>query len=327
MKVLVTGASGFLGSHLARRLAEEGQEVVGLVRVSSQTSHLKNIRLVEGDILDQASLDRAIDGMEGCEAVFHAAAVLGFWKGVARAQETVNVAGTRLVCAAARRAGVRRLVHVSSVAAIGFPKEGTVGDEETPFTEEAARVAYARTKHEAEEEVVRATAEGLDAVIVNPAVIYGIRPNRHYAANLFEELAAGKVPAYPTGGCCWVGVDDVVEGLLLAWRKGRAGARYILGHENLPYRDFMRTVCRLAGSRPPRLPVPAPLARLAAWGMECRAARTGKHPLLSAESARLSGRHLYYSSDLARRELGYAPTPLASAAPKLLEELRCPGSP
>lgn len=317
-RVLVTGASGFLGSRLVERLASEGHEVRALVRPSSKRGHLRGAVPVEGDVLDEASLDRA---MEGCQAVFHAAAVLGFWKGVESRQEEVNVLGTRRVCEAARRAGVGRLVHTSSVAAVGIPEEGAVADESSPFTPESARTAYARTKQAAEREVLES---GLDAVILNPSVVYGIRPNLHYASNLFQDLAAGRVPAYPTGGTSWVWAEDAAAGHLLAWRRGRPGRRYILGAENLPYRDFMRAVCRISGSRPPRIPVPGLPARLAAAVLEWRAAGNGRHPVLSADMARLSSRHLYYDSGRARSELGWRPTPLEEAARSELARPPCP---
>lgn len=304
-RVLVTGATGFLGSHLARRLAAGGHEVHALARPGSGLEHLKDlpVRRVEGDLSDAGSLDRAA---EGCEVVFHAAAVLGFRKGLDQLQQEVNVLGTRRVCRAALRAGVRRLVHVSSVAAVGIPEEGSIADESTPFTREAERTAYARTKHAAEIEVLEALEDGLDAVTVNPGVIFGIRPNRHHTLNLLETLAAGRLPAYPTGGTCWVWVEDVVGGILLAWEKGRRARRYILGGENLPYRVFMRTVCRAAGSRPPLLPMPGPLLRLGAGLL-------GRLSPISAEAARLSARRLYYDSGLARRELGWRQTPLEEA--------------
>ena len=318
MKVLLTGASGFVGSHLARRLASEGHTVVALTRPSASMTHLdglSGIQRVDGDLTDPDSLARA---MAGCEAVFHAAAALGMWKGVARRQHEVNVLGTRRVCAAALAAGVRRLVHTSSVAAVGFPAEGETADESSPFPAESASFHYAWTKHLAEIEVLRAVESGLDAVMVNPAVVYGIRPNLHYAKNLFEELAAGRLPTCPAGGTCWVSVADTVEGHVLAWGKGLKGARYILGAENLPYRDYMRLVCRIAGSRPPLVTVPRAAAIPIAWAMERVAERTGKHPILSMEMARMSSRHLYYRADLAARELGWRPTPMEKAVSALL---------
>ncbi len=304
-RVLVTGATGFLGSHLARRLAAGGHEVVALARPGSSLAHLEDlpIRRAEGDLSDPASLDRA---MEGCETVFHAAAALGFREGLEAVMQEVNVLGTRRVCRAALGAGIKRLVHVSSVAAVGIGADGVPADEGTVFAAEAGRTAYARTKHDAELEVLSALEDGLDAVTVNPGVIFGIRPNRHHTMNLLETLADGRLPAYPTGGTCWVWVADVVDGILLAREQGRRGRRYILGGDNLPYRDFMRTVCRIAGSRPPLLPVPGPLLRLGAGLL-------GRRSPISAEAARLSSRRLYYDSGLARRELGWAPTPLEEA--------------
>ena len=319
-RVLVTGATGFLGGRIAEQLLAEGHEVRALVRPSSRRDHLKGVVPVEGSLQDEASLDRAL---EGCEAVFHAAAVLGFWKGVEREQEESNVLGTRRVCAAALRARVKRLVHTSSVAAVGVPEEGAVADESSPFTAGAARTAYARTKQAAEREVLEAAERGLDAVILNPSVVYGIRPNLHYSSNLFQDLAAGRVPAYPTGGCSWVWGEDAAAGHLLAWRQGRTGRRYILGAENLPYRDFMRAVCGVAGSRPPFLPVPGPAARLAAAVLELRSSLNGRHPMLSSDMARMSTRHLYYDSGRARRELGWTPTPLEEAGRKELQR-PCP---
>ena len=301
MKVLVTGASGFLGSHLARRLLAAGHRVAALARPGALLPG--GLERMEGDLRDEASLTRA---SEGCEAVFHAAAVLGYRDSLDRLQEEVNVLGTRRLCAAARRAGVRRLILTSSVVAIGIPEEGELADESSPFGPQPARLPYARTKHAAELEVLEAVESGLDAVTVNPGVIFGVRPNRHHTLNLFETLAAGRMPVYPTGGVSWVWVEDVVDGCLKALEKGRTGSRYLLAGENLPYRDFMRAVCRAAGSRAPVLPLPGH-ALLAATAL------LGNLSPLSVEAARLGSRHLYYRSDLAARELGWHPTPLAEA--------------
>lgn len=316
-RVFVTGATGFLGGRLVRRLVETGHEVAALCRPASSRSHLAGlaIRWTEGDLLDEAALAA---GMADCEAVFHSAAVLGIWKGLAVRQRETNVLGTRAVCAAALKAGISRLVHTSSIVAVGLPAEGSEADEETPFTSEAAHSPYASTKHEAELEVLEAVAQGLDAVIVNPGVIFGIRPNRHYAMNLLETLAAGKLPVYPTGGACWIWLDDAVEGHLLAWARGRRGRRYILGGHNLPYRDFMGTVCRLAGSRPPFLPTPGPVLGAAAAAAEWVASLTGRHPPLSRPMARLASRHLYYASRRAETELGWRATPLEDAIRRAL---------
>lgn len=305
MKILVTGATGFIGSQLTRALVRQGHQVRVLRRANSKTLMLEGLPEVEhvtGDILEPDAVARAV---AGCDLVFHVAALSSYWRAQREQIYRVNVDGTRVVLDACLRAGVQRVVHTSSAAAVGIRRDGLPADENTPFDAFSARWAYADSKHRAEHEVYRAVERGLDAVIVNPAAVIG--PGDHYliSSSMVIEFARRPIPAVPPGGVCLADVDAVVQGHLAAAERGRTGERYILGGENLSNHQVAATLCAIAGQRPPRWTIPGWLLGPAALTVDAFNRVTPRPPVVSGEQLRLAARNVFYDSSKAMRQLGY----------------------
>ncbi len=305
MRAAVTGATGFLGSHLCRWLVEEGHAVVALRRRLSDSGELERlgIETVLGEITDPQAVDRLV---RGCHAVFHAAALIRYARSLAADHERVNVDGTRIVAAACRRVSSVRLVHVSSVAAIGVPAGERAFDEETAFN--AHELPYHRSKHRAETAVLQEVAAGLDAVIVNPGSILGPWRGGYRGSELSARVARRLVVPYFVGGISTVHVADVVEGMMAALDAGRRGERYILAGENLSWRAMARIAAEEQGIRRVFVPLLRPLPEALACARAVLATR-GRPGDFGLDSARLSRVHLYYDSTKARDELGYRPRP------------------
>ena len=303
MRVLVTGATGFVGRHLVRALLARGHEVVAVHRPGPTARRLEGlpVRRVVADLTEPEALRGC---MEGVEWVFHVAADLSWWRGHRRRQWEVNVEGTRRVVAEALRAGVRRLVYTSSVAAIGFPESGRVADETFAFNGHRLGIQYAISKWEAEQRVLEGVRRGLDAVIVNPATILG--DDRPRPGTLVHRAVRGWLPAWVEGGTNFCDIDDVVAGHLLAAERGVTGERYILGGRNLTYRELLETLARAAGRRPPRFRAPVRAVRAGVWALEAAGMVLRRPPPLTRDHGVLAGRELYYSSRKAADQLGYS---------------------
>ncbi|MFO1080077.1 MAG: NAD-dependent epimerase/dehydratase family protein [Reyranellaceae bacterium] len=308
--VLVTGASGFLGSAVARALARRGLRVRALVRPTSPRGNFAGLdcEIVAGDLTDRASLDAA---MRGQRWLFHVAADYRLWAPDPTVIVRANVEGTRGLMQAALAAGVERIVHTSSVAALRVAGATAPVDETAPLAAHEAIGAYKRSKTESERLVEAMVAEqGLPAVIVNPTTPIGprdIRPTP--TGRILLEGARGKIPAFVDTGLNFAHVDDIAAGHLLAMERGKIGERYILGGDNVPLRDLLATVARAAGRRPPRIRLPRrPLFPLA-WGAEAFARLSGKEPMLTVDGLRLARYHMFFTSAKAERELGYRARP------------------
>lgn len=326
MRALVTGASGFLGSCLTRALVGRGWQVAVLRLPGAPWDSLAGLPVTHyvGDVTEPASLAPAVRGVD---AVFHLAAAVTFWRGTRSVQERVNVEGTRNVVAAALAAGVRRLVHTSSVAAIGVPAAGTVGDEGLAWNADALDVGYMVTKHRAELEARAGVARGLDAVMVNPGIVFGPGDRYRSSAWLMEDLARGRLPVYTEGGSAVVDVADVVAGEIAAFERGRPGERYILAGGNMTYRELLGAFARALGVRPPRLALPAPMARLvAAAGEGWSRLVTGRQPLLTRDQAVMGALSLFFDGSKAARELGLRWTPFAETVGRTVAWLRAEGT-
>lgn len=303
--VFVTGATGLLGSNLARRLVETGHRVRVLVRARRHPMLERlPIEWIPGDLADQPAL---IAGMQGCRGVYHVAGAVSYRPADAARLHDTNVLGTRTVLAAAARARVARVVHTSSTAAVGLSaRPDQVLDETAPFEARFAGDPYMRTKHMAEREVERAVADGLDAVMVNPSTIYGAGDVNRNTSAVLPGLQRGKMFAAPPGGTAVVSVDDVVDGHLLAMERGQAGRRYILTSENVTYWDLFNRIARVIGGPPVRRVLPSllegPLAMIAA------VASTIVPSLpVTQHVIRFSFQYRYFSAARARAELGWSP--------------------
>ncbi len=311
--VLVTGATGFLGGNLARELCRRGSRVRVLTRNGRRPVALEAFEYdaVDGDVTDRDSVQRAADG---CRQVYHAAASIVFWcrsKRELDAVRRVNVDGTRFVLDAAQRAGVERVVHVSTVDAIGLPPPGCVATEDTDWAGGPIDTVYAVTKREAE---AVALSAAVDTVVVNPGFILGGFDPRPSSGRLLMPLLRSPLVFCPSrGGNNFVHVRHVVAGALAAMEKGRRGERYILGGENLTYRELFRRALAILGRRPLLVPLPLPAAVLAGRLLELSAWLTRRQPALSAGMARLAFTDHYYDSSKARRELGLPHTSLDAA--------------
>ncbi len=310
---LLTGASGFVGSAVARTLLARGHRLRLLVRRTSDRRNLAGLdaELVEGDLTDAASVARAV---AGCRFVFHVAADYRIWVPDPAAMLAANVAGTQTVMRAAMAADVARVVYCSSVAALGLRADGSAADEATPVAEADMIGAYKRSKYLAERAVMDLVGEGLPAVIVNPAAPVGprdIRPTP--TGKVILDAARGRIPAFVDTGLNVVHVDDVAEGHALALERGTVGQRYILGSENLMLGDLLALVARSVGRKPPTVRLPMGLVWPIAVGAEAVAKLTGIEPMVTRDHAKMARKRMFFSSAKAQLELGYAPRGAAAA--------------
>jgi dihydroflavonol-4-reductase len=259
-----------------------------------------------GDIRDASSLAKAASG---CDIVFHTAAVVSFRGRDREAQIDVNAGGARAVAEACLSAGVRRLVHTSSIAALGYRTDGALVDEATAFNWPTS-LSYRYSKHLAEREILDAARRGLDAVIVNPTVIVGPGDRYVHGGQLVRDAVRGRMIAWPPGGMNVVGLADVVAGHLAAASRGRAGERYILGGANFTHRELFFYVTRLLGARTPKFRLPRAAVLLLARGSEALARLTRTEPLITPDLVAGVGMHQWYAHAKAARELGYNPVSL-----------------
>ena len=324
MTTLVTGASGFIGSAVVRRLLARGEAVRALVRPRSDRRNLEGLELevVTGDLTEPRSLRQAV---AGCAALYHVAADYRLWVPRPKAIYETNVGGTRELMRAAAEAGVRRIVYTSSTATLGHAGDGTPADEATPATLGDMIGHYKRSKYLAEAEVRRMAAdEGLPVVIVNPSTPVGprdIKPTP--TGRMIVEAAAGKIPAYVDTGLNIVHVDDVAAGHLLASQRGAIGERYVLGSENLTLREILGEIAALCGRPPPRIRLPAGAVLPVAIAAEAWARLSGgREPIITVDGVRMSRRPMYFSADKAKRALAYAPRPAKEALGEAVEWFR-----
>jgi dihydroflavonol-4-reductase len=308
--VLVTGASGFVGSALTRALLAAGYRVRVLLRPSSKRDNLAglDVEIVEGDICSAASLPRA---MKDVRFLFHAAADYRLW---ARDPDTIirnNVEGTRHIMNAAIAAEVERIVYTSSVATLAPTPDGTPADEHRALSEDQAIGAYKRSKVMAERLVeAMAHEQGLPVVIVNPSTPVGprdIKPTP--TGRVIVEAARGRIPAYVDTGLNLVHVDDVAQGHLHALDRGKVGERYILGGTDVSLADLLAAVARLVNRSPPRLRLPRRLMFPVAYAAQALARVTHREPLITADGLRMARYRMFFSSAKAERELGYRARP------------------
>lgn len=322
MKTLVTGAGGFIGSAVVRQLLARGRAVRAALAPGEPADNLAglDVEVVTADVCDRAAVAAA---MRGCDVVHHLAAIYSLWMRDESKIFEVNVEGTKNVLYAALHAGVRRVVHTSSIAAIGVPPPGQLADERFVWNHWRGGNAYIRSKYLSDLDAQRLAGEGLPVVIVCPAFPFGERDRGPTPTGRFiAEALAGRVPGYTDGGFCAVDVDDVAACHVLAEERGAIGARYIAGSHNVTYREFYAAVTRVAGLPPIRWRLPDAAVLAAAWWMERRAERTGKPPLATVKAARYALSTVWYDGDKARRELGMPRTPLDETIDKAVRWFR-----
>jgi dihydroflavonol-4-reductase len=296
--ILITGATGFVGSVLARRLVADGHVIRILRRATSDLRALGSIPCDEviGDVTNPEVVDRAV---KGCDVVFHSAALIQYWEHRNAEQNRINVEGTRYVVEAALRHGITRLIHVSSISAVGYHPDGSPADEATGYNLGSLRLNYADSKYAAEVVVRDGITRGLDAVIVNPGTIYG--PGDMRRAHFIRGLAG---PVTSAGGMGVVDVEDVVEGCIQAWHKGQKGQRYILVAQNLAYREVGRLFARFLHRTGPILTLPSWFIRSAARVVAPVGRLLRRHWALTPAMARAAHVRFYYSNEKSRHDLG-----------------------
>ncbi len=309
MKALVTGSTGFIGSHLCRALIEQGWQVRAFHRPTSLLKVLDGLEVEHalGDLTQPESLQTA---MEGVEVVFHAAAFMGGSDQPGK-QYAVTVEGTRAVMQAALKAGVRRVVHTSSVAALGVPESPrtpgalTAMNENHTWNFRPDWYPYGYAKYLAELEVQKAVSQGLDAVIANPSLVFGPGDLYRQSESILMQVARRKVGVVIDGGINAVHVDDVTAGELAVLAKGRRGERYILGNENLSFVELLRCAAEVTGVPAPNLFLPVGLVR--ALALPAHWLQAYLDLPISGEMLRLAGYSFFYDTQKARQELDWQP--------------------
>jgi dihydroflavonol-4-reductase len=320
---LVTGASGFIGSAVVRKLLARGRPVRCYVEPGVDLRNLDglHVEIVRGDILDSDALTAAA---QGCTALYHLAAIYKLWLPEAERMYRVNVGGTANALESARRAGVARVVYTSSIAAVGRPATGDLADESTAFNLWDHANDYIRSKWLAEEVALAHARAGQHVVVVNPAFPFGERDAAPTPTGAFiVEYLRGRVPGYMDGGFCAIDVEDVAEAHVRAEERGRPGERYILGAHNVSYERFFRAVAAETGLPPLRWKLPVWVARLIArWSEFVSDHFTHRHPLLTVKSIEWSARRAYYDTRKMREELGITPAPLEASIARSVKWFR-----
>ncbi len=311
-KVLVTGATGFVGSILCRRLVDFGMDLRCLIRPGNEATNLVGVEheRIEGSLDDEHSLREA---MEGVDAVYHLAALVSFRRKDAEAMQRINVEGTARIARLAREVGVGRLLYMSSIAAVGHSRDKHPIDEDAPYNFGPWKIPYCDTKLGGERAVMSEVEQGLDAVIVNPSSMFGPGDRRKAEGSLLQALAYDKIPFCPAGGLNVADVRDVVSGTIAAMERGRTGERYILGGENLTGPQLFAKIAQVLGKKPPRHTLPRWLMRAFAQGISLVDAIRPLEPPMTGALARMAPLWMWYSSEKASRELGYATYPIEMA--------------
>ena len=322
MKVLVTGATGFIGGNLARELWQRGNEVCALVRPGRNTLTIQDtqVQQIHGDILDAESVRRALSG---CQQVYHCAAAYTFWSPDVRDIYRTNVEGTRIVLQEAGQAGIDKIVYTSTVGAIGLPKQG-LGTEESPVESRHLMGHYKRSKFQAEQVALEMASQGLPVVLVNPTAPVGpwdVKPTP--TGRMVLDFLNGRIPAYVDTGLNVVDVSDVAAGHILAMEKGKPGQRYVLGNRNLSLQQLFRMLEPLTGRQAPRWKLPFWAAIGAGYidqFVEGKILR--REPRIPLEGLKVAKIPLYVSSQKAITELGLPQSPVEAALERAVKWFR-----
>ncbi|MGB8990184.1 MAG: hopanoid-associated sugar epimerase [Candidatus Sulfotelmatobacter sp.] len=323
MKAFVTGATGFLGSHVARVLSEQGANLRLLVRPTSNLKNLEglNAETAAGDLRDSASLEKAI---AGCEAVFHVAADYRLWMQDPAEMYRSNVEGTRAILEAARKNNVRCVVYTSSVATMGFTSNGRPADEDSPVSLAEMIGHYKRSKFMAEQVALQAGRSGMRVVTVNPTTPVGeqdIKPTP--TGRIVVDFLKGKFPAYVETGLNLVDVRLCALGHISAMEKGKSGERYILGGENLPLKQILDKLGAISGLPSPKVKLPYFVAYVAGLVDQTVSGRLlGREPRATVETVRMGKKKMWASSAKAERELGWNTVPADDALRRAVEWFR-----
>jgi dihydroflavonol-4-reductase len=330
MKVFVTGSTGFVGSHVAKVLAQQGADLRLLVRKTSNMSNLSGLHAppslttITGDLLDPESLR---PGIHGCDFVFHVAADYRLWVRDPKQMYAANVDGTRELLRIAREEGVRRVIYTSSVATMGFKSDGTIVDENTPVSLDDMVGHYKRSKFLAEQEALKAAYDGQEVMVLNPTTPIGsgdIKPTP--TGRIVVDFLNRKFPAYVDTGLNLVDVEEVAQTHVAAIEKGTPGERYILGGENLTLKQILDKMSAITGIPSPTTKVPHSVAMAFAFFDETITGRIlGKEPRATVEAVRMGKKKMFASSAKATRELGFRQVPVYQALRAAIDWFRANG--
>ena len=321
MKILVTGATGFIGGQLVKGLVQGGHQVCIFRRDQSDCSELSGLDIEHfvGDIRDLQSLKEATQGIE---IVCHLAGLVGYSRAMRPLMEQINVVGTQNVIQACLTNNVQRLIHMSSVVTVGASMDKEVLDEDSEYTLSRFNLGYFETKREAERLVQRAVAEnGLDAVILNPSTVYGAGDARKGSRTIQLKIARGKFPFYTSGGVSITAVEEVVGVVISAMRRGRTGERYILSGENILIKDLFIMIAKEAESTEPSIRLPKPLLYTLGFFGDFLEKR-GKRVPINLENARIATMYHWFDSSKAQRELGFRPRPAEESIARSVQWMR-----
>ena len=322
MKILVTGATGFLGAHLLKKLVEKGHQIRILKEESAPLDLIKdlvennNIEIIAGDIRKLETVRKAV---KGCENVFHLVGIISYWSKFDSLQYDVNVKGTKNIVKACLENNTKRLVYVSSTTAVGTENKGKLATEETLYNLFPLRISYCDTKFLAEQEVYKGIAKGLDAVILCPGSMYGEGDARKIKTDFTFSFKFPISLIYINGGIAVVDVEDVAEGMVRALERGKKGERYLLVSENLSFYDIRKIIATALGKKTPFICLPNWFLLPLSYLFLCISKITGKKPKLTPEIARMNRVHLYFSNQKAKRELGMRFKPFKESIQKAVE--------
>ncbi|MEM8901436.1 MAG: NAD-dependent epimerase/dehydratase family protein [Bacteroidota bacterium] len=319
MKVFLTGGTGLLGANLARELLNRGYKVTALVRPHSDISTLKELKLSlhEGDLLNPDSL---LSGLAGCTYVIHAAANTDVWPVYSQTQWEANVVGTQNLIQAAFKNRIKRFIHVSTANAFGFGSKEKPGTEESPFLSGKYKLGYIDSKYAAQQTVEKAIYEQkLPAVIVNPTFMIGPCDSKPSSGAMVKGIMEGGVPGYPAGGKNFVAVKDVATATVNALEMGRIGESYILGNENLSFKEAFQLMAEVAGVKPPSIPLPPFATKVYGRIGSAFGTLSGNPPKVSYPAARIACDGHYFDPSKARKELALPATPLREAITESVE--------
>jgi dihydroflavonol-4-reductase len=323
---LVTGATGFVGWHVARALLDRGQSVRALARNPASLRELEGVEAIKGDLRDPASLQRAV---AGCSTVYHVAADYRLWTRDPQQMHRSNVDGTRAMLDAARQAGVERFVYTSTVGCIAVPKDVSLhnlGDETMVAQLTDMQGPYKESKLLAEHVALEFARDGFPVVIVNPTAPVGdhdFKPTP--TGKIIVDFVRGAMPAYLDTGLNVVDVRDVAQAHLTACERGRIGERYILGAENMTLRQIFEALAPVAGRKPPAVQIPYAVAYAAGVASTTWANLTGKEPMAPLDGVKMARKKMWVRHDKATRELDYHPGPAAAALTRAVEWFKSNG--
>ncbi len=321
--ILVIGGTGFIGSNLVRFLVKNGHEVIVYHRKESNLKNLDGVKFKSalGDLTDKNAIEKTLfSAMDGCKAVYNLATCPSSLKKYHRLREIVNIEATGIVAKVARQIGNLRLIHISSSTVVGYPDKKEIADENFGFN--AYNDHYAYTKYLGEQAVLKEVTLGLDAVIAIPCSAMGSQGMKVHQLNVFKNIARGKMRIYPPGGLCLTYIDDIVKGLVLCYEKGITGKRYILGGSNITYKQYFNEIAHATGGKAPYIRLPKTILPWLGLTVETLFKFLNREITISKNVGEMISKNLFYSSDYAKKELGYTITDWKEAIKNTVKQLK-----